>query len=211
MELIEAEGVATKVEPTGKIFPVSDSAVDVQQAFLRRLDRSGAELALNEPVDSLDAGRIARFRYRHPEARVASATCVILTTGGQSYPESGTTGDGYAWAKALGHTIIPPRPALAPITSGDGWIAELKGVTIPDVEVRVVDPAIGRKKPLDVRRGSFLLAHFGLSGPAVLDVSRAVTGHPGSQHVEAGVRLSANAFARRVGRTVERPPACPRG
>ena len=176
IELIEAEGVATKVEPTGKIFPVSDSAVDVQQAFLGRMNRSGADLALSEPVLSIALGGPHEFFVETPQRKL-TARAILLTTGGQSYPDAGTTGDGYAWAKELGHTIIPPRPALVPISSGDSWIADLRGVTIPDVEIRVVDPAVGRKKPLDVRRGSFLLTHFGISGPAVLDVSRAITGH----------------------------------
>src|SRR5207249_1198544 len=100
----------------------------------------------------------------------------------QSYPGSGTTGDGYTLAARLGHTIVPPRPALVPITVSVPWVAELRGVTLPDVAIRVLDG----DRAIASRRGSLLFAHFGLSGPVVLDVSRAVSGHlkPASLHLE---------------------------
>jgi predicted Rossmann fold flavoprotein len=107
---------------------------------------------------------------------------LVLTTGGQSFPGSGTTGDGYRLAAELGHTIVPPRPALVPITTDADWVRELRGITIPDVHVRVVEPAAegaksAKPKVLAERRGSLLFAHFGLTGPAALDVSRAISGH----------------------------------
>jgi len=172
IDMFQAEGVATKVEETGKVFPVSNKATDVLDALLRRLKRSGAELALAEPVRELrraDAG----FDVVTPH-RVIAAPKVILTTGGKSYPGSGTTGDGYSWAQALGHTIVPPRPSLVPITVDAPWTAELRGITLPLVQVRILEA--GRE--LARRKGSLLFAHFGLSGPVVLDVSRVVSGHP---------------------------------
>jgi predicted Rossmann fold flavoprotein len=167
-----AEGVATKVEETGKIFPVSNKATDVLAALLRHLQRSGAELALDEPV--LDMSRQQGLLTLTTPRRVLSAGRVILTSGGQSYPGSGTTGDGYRFAAQFGHTIVPPRPALVPITTSLPWVAELRGVTLPDVSVRILDAG----SVLVSRRGSLLFAHFGLSGPVVLDVSRVVSGHP---------------------------------
>jgi predicted Rossmann fold flavoprotein len=170
VDLFESEGVATKVEETGKVFPVSNKAADVLDALLRRLQRSGAILALGEPV--LDAARAeAGFALKTP-SRTIFASRVILTSGGQSYPGSGTTGDGYRFAAALGHTIVAPRPALVPLRVGAAWVAGLRGITIPDVVARVVEPG----KVLASRRGSLLFAHFGLSGPVVLDVSRVVSG-----------------------------------
>lgn len=170
--LFEGEGVATKVEETGKVFPVSNRAADVLDALLRRLHRSGAALAQGEPV--LDVRRDeAGFTLTTPR-RVVSAARVIVTTGGQSYPGSGTTGDGYRWLAAFGHTIVPPRPALVPITVAVPWVAALRGLTLPDVTLRVRDgPTV-----LAARRGSLLFAHFGLTGPVALDVSRTVSGHP---------------------------------
>src|SRR5207244_1231060 len=106
--------------------------------------------------------------------RTILARRVILTVGGQSYPGSGTTGDGYTVCANLGHTIVPPRPALVPITVSASWVAQLRGVTIPDAAVRILE----QQKSLIARRGSLLFAHFGLSGPVILDVSRVVSGHP---------------------------------
>jgi len=175
IDFFEAEGVLTKVEETGKIFPVSNKAADVLDALLRRLERSGAKLALNEPVVQME--RLGEsFRVATgPTARIIEAHKLILTTGGQSYPGSGTTGDGYRFAAQVGHRIIPPRPALVPLTTTVPWVAELRGITLPQVQVRVLDDA-GRL--LAERRGSLLFAHFGLTGPAILDVSRVVSGHP---------------------------------
>ncbi len=171
IELIEAEGVPTKVEETGKVFPVSNKAADVLNALLSRLRRSGSTLALEEPVQDLrlNDGSFALTTSR----RMVTASSVILTSGGQSYPGSGTTGDGYGFTARLGHTIITPRAALVPVTVAAPWVADLRGVTMPDVSVRVWEDNVCLAR----RRGSLLFAHFGLSGPVVLDVSGVISRH----------------------------------
>lgn len=192
---IEDEGVPTKIEETGKIFPVSNKASDVVDALERRLRRSGAELALGEPATELIRSP-GGFEVVTAKRRLCTRA-VIVTTGGLSYPGSGTTGDGYEWARALGHTVVQTRPALTPLTTNDRWVQELTGLTIPDVLVQVVpttsdaDPRLslrrvkGTKRGLFAeQRGSFLFTHFGLSGPAVLDVSRAVTAHSAPQTLQ---------------------------
>ena len=111
---------------------------------------------------------------------------IVLTTGGQSYPGCGTCGDGYRWAETLGHTVVARHPALVPLTTVAAWVPALKGITVADVMVQVVEPqesgdragGARQERCLEKRRASFLFTHFGLSGPAVLDVSRAVSGHP---------------------------------
>ena len=175
--LFECEGVATKVESTGKIFPQSDRAADVLDALLRRIERSGAVLQSETAVTQIERAP-GGFRVQTTAGKL-SAEKLIVTTGGKSYPGSGTTGDGYAWLAALGHTIVTPRPALTPITTRAAWLLELQGVTIADVDVRVFDtqPGAGKRKPLAQRREAMLFTHFGLSGPAILDVSRAITAH----------------------------------
>ncbi len=191
IDFFEAEGVATKTEETGKIFPVSNRAVDVLDALLRRVQRSGAKLALGEPVLEL---AIADGGFRVATAlRTVSASRVILTTGGQSYPGAGTTGDGYRLAAGLGHRIVAPRPALVPLTTTASWVAELRGVTLPNVAVCVREDA----NVLAQRRGSLLFAHFGLSGPVILDVSRVVSGHahPESLTVEIDLLPATDAVA----------------
>jgi predicted Rossmann fold flavoprotein len=187
VKLIEQEGVPTKIEETGKIFPVSNRAADIVAALLQKLQRSGATLALDEAVTAIDR-RDDRFELTTTR-RTLAARKVLVTVGGKSYPGSGTTGDGYGWARELGHTIVPPRPALTPITTEAGWVKSLTGLTLPDVRVQVV---VSERAPAELRapigkgkqksaalaeaRDSFLFTHFGLSGPAILDVSRAVTG-----------------------------------
>jgi len=173
LAFFHAEGVMTKVEDTGKIFPVSDRAVDVLDAILRRLDRSRAKLALAEPALSVE--KIAEGGFR-VSTGTRQLTCehLLITTGGLSYPGCGTTGDGYGFARQFGHTVTATRPALVPLTVNAAWVPELKGITVPQAGLKVFDP---ENKLLDARKGSMLFAHFGLTGPAPLDVSRAVSGH----------------------------------
>jgi predicted Rossmann fold flavoprotein len=177
VEMLAAEGVATKVEPGGKVFPASDRAADVLAALVRRATQSGCEMATGEPLVELSRAGDG-FLLTTPR-RAIEAKKVVLATGGKSYPECGTTGDGYRWAAALGHRVVAPREALVPVTSHEAWVAALQGVTLPDVAVRVVVAGqSGRRDAvLAQRRGSLLFAHFGLTGPVVLDVSRAVSGH----------------------------------
>jgi hypothetical protein len=169
--LFEAEGVLTKIEETGKVFPVSNKASHVLAGLLARCQRSGAALALAEPVLEMERDG-ETFRLLTPQRRLRAAG-VILTTGGQSYPGAGTTGDGYRFAAQFGHTIVPPRPALVPLTTTAPWVLDLRGVTLPDVTLRIMDEG----RSLASRRSSLLFAHFGLTGPAALDVSRVVSGH----------------------------------
>lgn len=174
--MFAAEGLATKIEATGKVFPASDRALDVQRTLLRMLDDAGATLALGEAATAIER---AEGGYVVTTTRRTIATSkIVIAVGGQSYPGCGTTGDGYAWAKSLGHRIAPPRPALVPLTSTERWVAELQGVTLSDVRVRLQE---GASKPVADRRGSFLFTHFGLSGPAVMDASRFVTERPSAR------------------------------
>jgi hypothetical protein len=182
VELVETEGVPTVVLPNGKILPASGRAKDVLGALLNRVRQSGATVVTEEPLEEIEHDG-SGFRLITP-CRSILASRVVLATGGCSYPRCGTTGDGYGWAAALGHTIIPPRPALVPILTDAAWVKELQGITIPDVVLSVMDaedpavgktPKSGRRKPLAVGRGSLLFAHFGLTGPVALDVSRAVS------------------------------------
>jgi len=178
VRMFEAEGVATKIEGNGKIFPVSDRAVDVLGAVLKCLKRSGAELRGQCPVQSIEPikaadGHHEGFLVALPESSVTTRR-VVLAAGGRSYPGCGTTGDGYAMVQRLGHSLIETRPALVPIRVEPEWVASLRGLSLPDV-VASVQTATGQT--LQQRREAILFAHFGLSGPAILDVSRAVTRH----------------------------------
>ncbi len=172
VDLFEAEGVPSKVEPGGKVFPASDRAGDVRDALLRRLKRAGCTLAMSEPL--VEITRTGEGFELTTTRRSVTAVRVLLATGGQSYPACGTTGDGYRWAAALGHRIVRPHAALAPVTSHAAWVLALQGITLPDVLAQVV--AVEPSEPLSAqRRGALLFAHFGVTGPVVLDVSHAVS------------------------------------
>ena len=156
IELFEAEGVPTKVEPGGKVFPHSDREADVLAALLARLKRTDCTLALNEPL--LELRREGDEFLLVTTRRSLSARKVVLATGGQSYPASGSTGDGYRWAAELGHTIVPPRPVLVPITTHAAEVLALQGITIPDVRASVLDPGGSEKMGIDASQQTGLSA-----------------------------------------------------
>lgn len=176
VEVFHRHGVPTKVEDTGKVFPSSDRAIDVRDALVERARNAGAKI-LNETAvtDIKTLGETFTVVCAQQAFRCRS---LILTSGGQSYPGCGTTGDGYAWMQHLGHSLATPRPALTPLKSPESWVHRLSGVTLPDV---VLGIQLQGEKPSLVRgdrsryRGSFLFTHKGCSGPAALNISRLVT------------------------------------
>jgi predicted Rossmann fold flavoprotein len=178
---IEAEGVATKVEETGKVFPASDRAIDVRDAVVRRLAREGANLVTGASVQLVrklpfENGCFEVMVQIRDDAPIClTADSVLLTTGGLSYSGCGTTGDGYPWAQTMGHTITPLRPALTPLVSHEAWVHELSGITLDDAEItaRVFgEGAKQLKMERAVSRGGLLWTHFGCSGPTAMNVSR---------------------------------------
>lgn len=163
--LFEEFGVPLKLEPTGKYFPVSDSARDVLAGLLRALDASGARL-LREAIVTRIASDGESFVAWAGEG-VIRARAVVLATGGLSYPETGSDGIGYEIARGFGHRLVRTSPALTPLLVSPPVHADLAGVTTEVALEVVVD---GRTA---VRRtGSFLFTHTGYSGPAALDISR---------------------------------------
>lgn len=185
-------GVPLKLEETGKYFPVSDNAQTVLDALLGaarragvvnesgarvvRIERQGAgyRLGIVSAPDSAAFGAAvtAHGRTEWPlpasePGRWNDADAVVLATGGLSFPRTGSDGTGYALAAALGHTIVPPVPALTPLTAGDRLCRSAQGVTL-DVELAL---HAGGKRAASVA-GSLLVTHFGYSGPAALDFSR---------------------------------------
>lgn len=192
---IEAEGVATKREVTGKIFPVSDRAMDVRDALVRRLTNAGAELRTGIAVKDIARDETSGEFQIKTDFESYTSHKLLVCTGGLSYPGCGTTGDGYPWLQKLGHTVTPLRPALTPLVSSIPWLTDLQGITIPDASVTVellngsTDGKDSKKKdPRLSSRGGLLWTHFGLSGPAPMNVSRAVSdlpaGHHSSLHID---------------------------
>lgn len=165
----ESMGVPLVQEPTGKLFPVANSARAVVAALLRRCESLGVVLQTQSRVTDVAAvpGEVSRFVIRHERGEMTSAK-VILSTGGKSLPRSGSDGFGWEIARRLGHTVTPTYAALVPLVLAPQMFhAELAGIA-QDVELSVF--VNGAK--VDQRAGSMLWTHFGLSGPVVMDVSR---------------------------------------
>ncbi len=175
-------GVPTKIESTGKIFPQSDRALHVRDALHRLAVDAGVTIQLHAGVTGIE--RSPRGWNVKTEDETIEADRVIVTAGGRSWPGCGTTGDAYEWLRQLGHTIVPPRPALVPLVGGHPWMNELSGVTLEDCVASVYPRENKKSKPLVARRSSLLFTHFGFSGPAAMDVSGVITAAPSIRDVQ---------------------------
>ncbi len=170
----ESRGVALKEEDHGRMFPVTDRARTILDTLTQELE------ALN--VENRQRTTVKRIRYDHKNKEVIGvelengenldAKCVVLAVGGRTYPRTGTTGDGYAWAKAAGHKIERLYPTESPILSNDTLIKKnhLKGVSLRDVKVTLWDSP-ERKKTIVEHQMDMVITHFGYSGPAILRTS----------------------------------------
>jgi len=158
-------GLAARVQPDGCVFPASNKARDVLEVLLRQADALGVLFAFGQPVVDLTADD-SSFTIHTKDQRISAAR-VVIATGGVSWPQTGSTGDGYRLAANLGHTIIPPRPALVPLVVQENWVGELAGVSLADV--RIAAMVKGRKVGTV---GNMLFTQSGIGGPAVLDLSR---------------------------------------
>ena len=182
MAFFEKLGVPLKTERGGRVFPVSDKAIDVVDALFFWVKRAGVTI-VNEPVEDILTrdGRVTGvFTGNHDH----KADRVILATGGASYPLTGSTGDGYRFAKALGHTIVPPRPSLVPLVE-DGTVCQsLMGLSLRNVAITVLE----NDKTIYQDFGEMLFTHFGLSGPLILSASAHMR-HFGSKNYRIEIDL----------------------
>ena len=172
MQFFTSRGVPLKEERGGRVFPASDRSLDILKALVGYLRAGEVELRLNEPATRLLVdweNRRVRGAATSRDKYVADA--VIISTGGLSYPKTGSTGDGYRWARELGHTLITPRPALVPLETAEEWRAELAGLTLKNVSVRALADGV----LLGEDFGELLFTHFGVSGPTVLTLSGFIT------------------------------------
>lgn len=161
-------GVPTKVERGGRVFPESDSAVEVADALARWVGASGATVKLNTRVRSLvvEDGKIEAVEVFGGKV---PADAVVLATGGLSYPKTGSTGDGYGWAEGAGHALEPTRPALSGLVCAEAWPKECAGLVLKNVELSLCAPG-GKVAAREF--GEMLFSHFGVTGPIVLTISR---------------------------------------
>lgn len=166
IDLFEMNGMATKTERGNRVFPVSDHSSDVISTMAKVLKNDNVEVKLNTTVQSLiikenkACGVIVN-------GKEISADNVILCTGGLSYPSTGSTGDGYEFAKKAGHRIVDCTPSLVPFNIREEWVKDLQGLSLKNSAVTIYD----EKKKLYSDFGEMLFTHFGVSGPMILSAS----------------------------------------
>lgn len=169
LQLLHDAGLETKVERGGRVFPASDSALDVRNTFMKLMKHYGVDVHLEEPVkkllidDGVVTGVVTDKETYHADA-------VVIATGGKSYPATGSTGDGYILAAQIGHTITDIRPSLVPIVTEESWVKDLMGLSLRNVELSVV----AKNKVQAKMFGEMMFTHFGITGPIVLSLSHTV-------------------------------------
>ncbi len=174
INFFEDRGVKMKVERGSRVFPVSDKSSDIRQALLAFLAQGKVVIRQRETVVGIKSftgeskKTISQIALSSGER--IKADKYIITTGGLSYPATGSTGDGYDWARELGHNIINPRPALSPIVVSEWFIPQLEGLSLKNIELSIYKD----DKKVDSKFGEMLFTNRGVSGPVVLDLSKKV-------------------------------------
>ena len=166
IDFFERIGVATKIERGNRVFPVSDHSSDVIAGLTRELHQLGVEIHLHTSVKRI----VGKERFEHLElydgSKVEGDACIVAT-GGFSYQTTGSTGDGYRFAKELGHVVTEIMPSLVPLEIKEWYAKELQGLSLRNVQATIFD---GKKKLYD-DFGEMLFTHYGVSGPLMLSAS----------------------------------------
>lgn len=167
MEFLEKNGCPVKTERGNRVFPVSDKSSDVIRALSEKLRELGVKVYLHEEVSGIltKDGAVSGVRLKRGGTETADA--VIVATGGLSYPTTGSTGDGYRFAREQGHTVTELSPALVPFVTKEAVVKELQGLSLRNINVRISKGS----KVLYEEFGEMLFTHFGVSGPVLLSAS----------------------------------------
>ena len=166
VSFFEENGCPTKVERGNRVFPVSDKSYDVINALEGAAKRNGAKIFYNSHVDEI-LTKDNRVCGLIVNGKKIAADSVIIATGGYSYPSTGSTGEGHAFAKKLGHEVTKCSPALVPFVAKEEWVKELQGLSLRNCGVKIYD----NDKIVYEDFGELLFTHFGVSGPTVLSAS----------------------------------------
>lgn len=167
MEFFEGLGVPLKTERGNRVFPVSDRAGDIVSALERACKKSGVAFLHKRVTEVLAEDNV--ITGVRCGGDVYNAMSVLIATGGKSYPGTGSDGDGYRFAAALGHTVTPLKPSLVPLVSEEDYCGEMTGLSLKNVEVSVMDTS--KNKVVFKEQGEMLFTHFGVSGPLILSAS----------------------------------------
>lgn len=170
IDFFENEGLATKIERGNRVFPVSDHSSDVIRTLSEAMRKRGVQVHLNQKVEKVLQKEGTFDGIVLEDGKTVKGDSCIIATGGLSYPSTGSTGDGYRWAEALGHKVTEQSPGLVPLETKESWVKALQGLSLRNVNVTVLD---GRKKYYE-EFGELLFTHFGVSGPTVISASSVV-------------------------------------
>jgi len=163
-------GVPVELERGGRFFPQDNRAPDIALALLDWTTNCGASIRTGTAVRELLVKNDRIVGVKTGSRKRVPAEVVVIATGGRSYPDTGSTGDGYRLAEAVGHTIVPTRPALVPVETGGDIAPHLQGLSLRNVTVKLL---VNGKKQAETL-GEMLFTHFGLSGPIILHLSRQI-------------------------------------
>jgi predicted Rossmann fold flavoprotein len=168
IEFFNIKGMETKVEAENRVFPMSNSAQSVWNVLVDYMKEGGVKIKTNAVVTGFEkeGNKIIAVKLKNGEKVFAKK--FVLATGGTSRPETGSTGDGFVWAKELGHNVIASNEALVPIALKDLWIKNLSGVTLQDIKLTTFQNNVKQES----HKGKLLFTHFGISGPTVLNMSK---------------------------------------
>ena len=170
INFIEEQGIKTKVERGNRVFPVTDNAKDVVECFVKRIRKLNIKVLLKTEVIEIIKNDDNIAVGVKTKTSTINAEKIILATGGNSYPLTGSTGDGYKMAQKIGHTITELRPSLVPlITYEEDMHKSLQGLSLKNVEIKIID--ISKNKEIYKDFGEMLFTHFGVSGPIILSAS----------------------------------------
>ncbi|MHB8986306.1 MAG: BaiN/RdsA family NAD(P)/FAD-dependent oxidoreductase [Eubacteriales bacterium] len=193
--LLESLGVKTRVDGS-RVFPESDKSGDILKALQKYLRLNNVEIIVNAGVKEILSRDNQAAGVLLDNGQRISGEKVLVATGGMSYRQTGSTGDGYKMARRLGHSIVEPKPALVPLVTREKWVKDLQGLTLNNISVR----AIINDRAAAERSGEMIFTHFGLSGPVILNISSFLR-----EHLSSEVKLIIDL---RPGASIEELDAC---
>lgn len=167
IRFFEARGLKSKTERGGRVFPSDDQASSVLKVLKFYLQENKVKIIYNSPVVDIKVGKNGDFSVKLKDGNMLNSRKLILATGGLSYPLVGSTGDGFSFAKKLGHKIVDLRPGLVPLEVKEPWVKELQGLSLKNIRIKF----ICGKKSVESEIGEMLFTHFGVSGPLILELS----------------------------------------
>lgn len=167
IEFFKFKGLELKIERQGRVFPATDSAHSITNVLVEYLKENKVEIRYKHRIKDIRREKNYFILDTGNDSAII-AKKIILATGGASYKDTGSSGEGFQIARSLGHTISPLRPGLVPLRTKEEWVKELQGLTLKNVRALFV---AGKKRKISSEVGEILLTHFGVSGPLILDLS----------------------------------------